>query len=244
MANPILNEKAFNYGLSNSDTDSMTISGAINKALMLSLILILSAMTSVYFVIARNPSLFMPATIVSSLGAMVLAIVMNFKKELARGLSIFYAILEGVAIGCISFIFNSVYDGIVIQAAFLTFLDLLVMLLLYKFRIIKVNDTFKSIIFGATACIGVVYLVNMIMGFFGKSIPFLHDSSPLSIGISIVIVCVASFNLLLDFNFMEECESRNMPKYFEWYTAFGLLVTLVWLYLEILKLLSKLRSRD
>ena len=244
MANPMLNENAFDYGISNSDTDSMTVSGAINKALILSLVLILSAMTSVYFIIARNPSLFMPATIGSSIGALILAIIMNFKKEMARGLSIFYAILEGVAIGCISFIFNSIYDGIVVQAVFFTFLDLFIMLLLYKFRIIKVNNKFRSVVVGATLCIGVVYLINMILGFFGKSMPFLYDSSPISIVISVFIVAVASFNLLLDFDFMEECENRNMPKYFEWYTAFGLLVTLVWLYLEILKLLSKIRSRD
>ena len=96
----------------------------------------------------------------------------------------------------------------------------------------------------STLCIGIVYLVNFIMSFFGARIPFLYGSSPLSIGISIVVVLIASFNLLLDFDFMEKGEVYNMPKYFEWYAAFGLLVTLVWLYLEILKLLAKVRSRD
>ena len=169
---------------------------------------------------------------------------MAFKKEMAKTLSILYAILEGVAIGGISFVFNAVYDGIVAQAVFFTSADLLIMLLLYRFRIIKVNDKFRSVIFGATLCIAIVYLINFILGFFRMSVPFLNDSSPIGIGISVVIVAIASFNLLLDFDFIEQGANANMPKYFEWYSAFGLLVTLVWLYLEILRLLSKVRSRD
>ena len=185
-----------------------------------------------------------PAVIVSSIGAVILAIIMAFKKETAKTLSILYAILEGIAIGGISFVFNAVYDGIVVQAVFFTSADLLVMLLLYKFRIIKVNDKFRSVIFGATLCIAIVYLINFILGFFKMSVPFLNDSSPIGIGISVAIVAIASFNLLLDFDFIEQGANANMPKYFEWYCAFGLLVTLVWLYLEILRLLSKVRSRD
>ena len=244
MSNPALSEKAFDYAIKNSTEDTMTINGAINKAIILSLILMLSALVSVYFVLARNLELLYPAITVSSIGTVILAIIMIFKKEMAKTFSIFYAILEGVAIGGISFVFNAVYDGIVAQAVFFTSADLLVMLLLYRFRIIKVNDKFRSVIFGATLCIAAVYLINFILGFFRMSVPFLNDSTPIGIGISVVIVAIASFNLLLDFDFIEQVANANMPKYFEWYSAFGLLVTLVWLYLEILRLLSKIRSRD
>ena len=244
MSNPALSEKAFDYAIKNSTEDTMTINGAINKAIILSLILMLSALVSVYFVLARNLELLYPAITVSSIGTIILAIIMIFKKEMAKTFSILYDILEGVAIGGISFVFNAVYDGIVAQAVFFTSADLLVMLLLYRFRIIKVNDKFRSVIFGATLCIAAVYLINFILGFFRMSVPFLNDSTPIGIGISVVIVAIASFNLLLDFDFIEQGSNANMPKYFEWYSAFGLLVTLVWLYLEILRLLSKIRSRD
>lgn len=244
MANPTLSEKAFDYAIQNSNEETMTINGAINKAIILSLILMLSALVSVYFVLARNIELLYPAVMVSSIGALILGIIMTFKKEMAKTFSILYAILEGVAIGGISFVFNAVYEGIVAQAVFFTSVDLLIMLLLYKFRIIKVNDKFRSVIFGATLCIAIVYFINFILGFFKMSVPFLTDSSPIGIVISIVIVAIASFNLLLDFDFIERGANMNMPKYFEWYSAFGLLVTLVWLYLEILRLLSKIKSRD
>ena len=150
MANPALSEKAFDYAIKNSNEETMTINGAINKAIILSLILMLSALVSVYFVLEKKLELLYPAVIVSSIGAVILAIIMAFKKETAKTLSILYAILEGIAIGGISFVFNAVYDGIVVQAVFFTSADLLVMLLLYKFRIIKVNDKFRSVIFGAT----------------------------------------------------------------------------------------------
>lgn len=244
MANPTLSEKAFDYAIQNSNEETMTINGAINKAIILSLILMLSALVSVYFVLARNIELLYPAVMVSSIGALILGIIMTFKKEMAKTFSILYAILEGIAIGGISFIFNAVYEGIVAQAVFFTSVDLLIMLLLYKFRIIKVNDKFRSVIFGATLCIAIVYFINFILGFFKMSVPFLTDSSPIGIVISVVIVAIASFNLLLDFDFIERGANMNMPKYFEWYSAFGLLVTLVWLYLEILRLLSKIKSRD
>lgn len=244
MANPTLSEKAFDYAIQNSNEETMTINGAINKAIILSLILMLSALVSVYFVLARNIKLLYPAVMVSSIGALILGIIMTFKKEMAKTFSILYAILEGVAIGGISFVFNAVYEGIVAQAVFFTSVDLLIMLLLYKFRIIKVNDKFRSVIFGATLCIAIVYFINFILGFFKMSVPFLTDSSPIGIVISVIIVAIASFNLLLDFDFIERGANMNMPKYFEWYSAFGLLVTLVWLYLEILRLLSKIKSRD
>ena len=244
MANPVLSEKAFDYELRHENEGTMTVNGAINKSIILTLILMLSAMVSVFFVLAANPSLLYPAALGSSIGAFVLALIMTFKKELAKVFSILYAILEGVAVGAVSYVFNAAYDGIVVQAVFLTFLDLFIMLVLYRFRIIRVTDKLRSVITVSTLCIGIVYLVNFIMSFFGARIPFLYGSSPLSIGISVVVVLIASFNLLLDFDFMEKGEQYNMPKYFEWYAAFGLLVTLVWLYLEILKLLAKLRDRD
>ena len=242
MPNPILSEKAFDYELKYENT--MTVNGAINKCIILTLILILSALTSVFFVLSRKPELIYPAVIASSIGAFVLAIIVSFKKESAKVLSVFYAIFEGIAIGAISYVFNTIYDGIVIQAVFFTFTDLFIMLFLYKFKIIKVTEKFKSIILASTLCIGILYLINFILSIFNMRVPFIYGSSPISIGISAIIVVIASFNLLLDFDLIEKGEYNNMPEYFEWYTAFGVLVTLAWIYLEILKLLSKIKSRD
>ena len=174
-----------------------------------------------------------PAVMVSSIGALLLAIIMIFKKEMSKTFSILYAILEGVAIGGVSFIFNAVYEGIVVQAVFFTSADLLIMLLLYRFRIIKVNDKFRSVIFGATLCIAIVYFINFILGFFKMSVPFLNDSSPIGIVISVVIVAIASFNLLLDFDFIEQGANMNMPFIvFGWcYSAFyiGIFWYVIWL---------------
>jgi uncharacterized YccA/Bax inhibitor family protein len=159
-----------------------------------------------------------------------------------------YALLEGLFIGAISAIMNAAfaesYPGLVMQAVGLTFGVALAMFLLYNFRIITVTNKLRSIIMSATMGIGLFYLIVWIAGMFGFEMGFAFDSSPLSIGISLFIVGIAALNLLLDFDAIEKAAEMGAPKYMEWYGAFGLLVTLVWLYLEILKLLSKLNSKD
>jgi uncharacterized YccA/Bax inhibitor family protein len=154
-----------------------------------------------------------------------------------------YAVLEGLFLGGISAIFEMSYPGIVIQAVALTFGTLFCLLAAYKSRLIKVTENFKLGIVAATGAICLIYLVSIIMGFFGASIPMIHSSGPLGIGFSLFVVTIAALNLVLDFDFIERGSEMGAPKYMEWYGAFGLVVTLVWLYIEILRLLSKLRRR-
>ena len=179
--------------------------------------------------------------VLAALGVAVLTI---FKPNLARFTAPGYALLEGAFLGAISAVYNSAYDGIVLQAIGLTIGVFAVMLFLFATRIITVTDKLRMGIVAATGAVVLMYLVNIILSLFGASVPFLHDSSFLGIAISLVIVAVAAFNLLLDFDFVERGVAAGAPKQTEWYAAFGLLITIVWLYLEVLRLLSKLQGRN
>ena len=178
-------------------------------------------------------------------GGLIIAIITIFKKEWSPITVPIYAILEGLALGSISFYFDEKYNGIVIQAIGLTLCILASLLIAYRSGIIKATENFKLGIFAATGGIFLIYLVSFIMSFFGTSFSVLspNNSSLMSIGISLFIVVIASLNLVIDFDFIEEGAEKGAPKYMEWYGAFGLLVTLIWLYLEILKLLAKTRNR-
>ena len=154
-----------------------------------------------------------------------------------------YAALEGLLLGGVSVGFEAQYPGLVSQAVFLTFGVLAVLLMAYRSGIIRATDNFKLGVVAATGGIGLVYLVGFVMSFFGASIPLIHGSGPIGIAFSLVVVGVAALNLVLDFDFIEQGAERGVPKYMEWYAAFGLLVTLVWLYLEMLRLLAKLQER-
>jgi uncharacterized YccA/Bax inhibitor family protein len=153
-------------------------------------------------------------------------------------------VLEGLFLGGISAFFEARYPGIVIQAVALTFAILFALLFAYKSRIIKPTQNFRLGVFAATGGVMMLYIVSFLLNLFGVPVGYLHDNSPLSIGISVVIVIIASLNLVLDFDFIEQGAGTNAPKYMEWYAAFGLMVTLIWLYIEILHLLSKFASRD
>jgi uncharacterized YccA/Bax inhibitor family protein len=177
------------------------------------------------------------------LGGFGVAMVTIFKPKLARFTAPVYALVEGLVLGAISAVYDAQYDGIVLQAVALTFAVFAVMLFLYATRVIKVTDKLRMGIVAATGAIMVVYAVNLLLSLFDKNMPFLHSSGAMGIGISLVIVGVAAFNLLLDFDFVERGVEAGAPRYMEWYAAFGLLVTLVWLYLELLRLLAKLQRR-
>ena len=168
-----------------------------------------------------------------------------FKKSWSPVTTPVYAALEGLALGGISFVFNSMYEGIVFQAVFLTLAILFTLLFAYKTKLIKPPENFKLGIVAATGGIFVVYMVGFIMSFFGSGLPVLDigNSSFMSIGFSLLVVIIASLNLVLDFDFIEQGAEQGAPKYMEWYAAFGLMITLVWLYIEILHLLAKLRGR-
>jgi len=177
------------------------------------------------------------------LGAFVIAMVTVFKPKLARFTAIPYALLEGAVLGMISHYYNAQFSGIVIQAILATFGVFLAMLVLYGLRILRATPRFTKGVIAATFGIMVLYLGSFVWGLItGNSVSFLNDASPLSIGISVIIVIVAALNLILDFDFIERGSKNNLPAYMDWYAAFGLVLTLVWLYLEMLRLLSKIRQ--
>jgi uncharacterized YccA/Bax inhibitor family protein len=248
--NPTLTEKIFDKSLNETSNafGVMSIRGTINKFGFLLLMVMGSAM---YIWSIYKPETQATATMLmlgGAIGGFVLAIVMMFKPNLAAYIAPAYAILEGLFIGGISAMFNAMfatkYPNIILHAVGLTMGVALAMFLLYNFRIINVTNRLRSIVMSATMGIGLFYLIVWVLSLFGVNMGFAFDSSPLSIGISLFIVGIAAFNLLLDFDAIEQAAEMGAPKFMEWYGAFGLLVTLVWLYLEILKLLSKLNSRD
>ena len=248
--NPTLSEKIFDKSLHENSTafGVMSIRGTMNKFGFLLLMVMASAMYVWNVYAEGNKSSATTLLIVGAIGGLVLAIVMMFKPNWAGYIAPAYGILEGLFIGGISALFNEMfvksYPNIILHAVGLTLGVALSMFLLYNFRIINVTSRLRSMVMSATMGIGLFYLIVWILGLFGVNMGFAFDSSPLSIGISLFIVGIAAFNLLLDFDSIEKAAEMGAPKYMEWYSAFGLLVTLVWLYLEILKLLSKLNSRD
>jgi uncharacterized YccA/Bax inhibitor family protein len=237
-ANPALNRNTFAVR-EYAGENAMTIQGTVNKAaLMIGLVVAAAAYA---WSTPRSTTTWMAVGVV---GGLVAALVTVFKKEWAAVTGPAYAVLEGLALGAISSLFEYRYPGIVFNAVFLTFGTLVALLIAYKSHLIKATENFKLGVVAATGGIAIMYFATFILGFFGVSVPFIHGSGPIGIGVSLVIVVVAALNLVLDFDFIEQGAAHGAPKYMEWYAAFGLLVTLVWLYLEILRLLSKLRSRD
>jgi uncharacterized YccA/Bax inhibitor family protein len=180
---------------------------------------------------------------VGAIGGLILALITILKKQWAGTTAPLYALCEGLVLGAISLVFEKAYPGIAFQAISLTFAVFASLLIAYKAKLIVVTDKFRSIVIAATMGLGLFYLVTFILGFFKINVPIITSSSLFGIGFSIFVVAIASLNLILDFDFIERASKSGAPKYMEWFAAFGLLVTLVWLYLEILRLLSKLRDR-
>ena len=224
--------------------ETMTIGGTVSAAAVLLVILLAAggvgwAQVSPSPEGIRMPGWILPAVLV----ALGVAILTFFKPQLARFTGPVYSVVEGLVLGAISHLYNIQYQGIVVQAVGLTVAVFGILLFLYATRIIKVTDKLRMGIVAATGAVFVVYLVSMVLRLFGADVPFIHDASPFGILISLVIVVIAAMNLILDFDFIERGAAKGAPKYMEWYGAFGLIVTIVWLYLELLRLLSKLRSR-
>ena len=234
--NPVLSKKTFDNTISSDN--KMTIEGTVNKT-AISLFLLVGAGYLTFNTIN------LVLLIGCGIGGFILAIITVYKKEWAPITVPIYAVLEGGMLGGISYMYNSLYDGIVTNAILLTVAILVSLLIAYRSGYIKATENFKLGIFAATGGIAIVYLINFVMGFFGTGLGVMsiNNASPLSIGFSIVVVIIAALNLVLDFDFIEEGAEKGAPKYMEWYGAFGLLVTLIWLYLEILRLLAKLNSR-
>jgi uncharacterized YccA/Bax inhibitor family protein len=238
-ANPALKSTTFNKFGGTSVNKQMTLSGTVYKTFILLVILMVSSFYTWHQYNIGEPVSHL--IMIGVIGGLISALIIAFVPRTAPLLAPVYAALEGLAVGGISASFESQFNGITMQAAALTFGTLFALLLAYMVRIIKVTHNFRLIVFSATAGIMLVYLTSFILGFFGINIPYLHSSGPIGIGISLFIVVIAALNLVLDFDFIEYGASQRVPKYMEWYGAFGLMVTLVWLYFEILHLLAKIR---
>jgi len=255
--NPTLSEKRFRDTVLDDVVNvegAMTVKGTLNKFGFLFLMTLGTAWYS--WKEAMEGGNAYPLVLTGIIGGLIVALVITFKKEWSPFLAPLYALLEGLFVGAISAYFeiaalskygsySSGYSGIVFQAIGLTFCVVAVMFLLYKFRVIRATEKFKSIIMVATLGLGLFYLVTWILSFFSIAPPsFLFQGTAFGIGFSVFVVALAALNLILDFDMIEQGAEMGAPKYMEWYSAFGLLVTIVWLYIEILRLLSKLNSRD
>jgi uncharacterized YccA/Bax inhibitor family protein len=246
--NPTLSEKIFNSSLDGAQDGTMTVRGSINKFGFLLLMVIAAASYTWHLYMVAKPETMMTFMWVGLIGGLITGLIISFKPGTARYLSPAYALLQGFMLGAFSVLVNTMvgkkYPGIVIQAVGLTFAVGLVMFLLYNFRIIKPTEKFKAVIISASMGIFLFYIVYWILSLFHVNLPFMswNDASPLGIGINLFVIVIAALSLILDFERIETGAAMGAPKYMEWYGAFGLLVTMIWLYIQILKLLSRFAS--
>ena len=248
MANPTLREDVFNSLHNNTDSlridHAMTKEGTLSKTLFLGILIALSAFYTWYLVgagFADKANMLMKIGLGGGFATAMLIYFCPKNKYLSLSTPI-YALFEGLCLGVISAIFNAYYPGIVVQAMFGTIFTILGMYIAYSSKLIQNTGTFRKTIFIATFSIAAIYILQLILMFFHLSIPQIFSNSPIGIGFSVIVCTVAAFNLIKDFDFIEQFSGR-VPNYMEWYGAFTLMVTIVWLYIEILKLLAKLNSR-
>jgi len=243
-SNPALNARTFADLRRDPTAPPMTLEGTVNKAaLLLFLVVVPAAWVWSQVRTAFDPSVVGPWILLGGIGGFIAAIVTVFKKEWSPVTAPVYAALEGLVLGGLSALLETKYPGIVMQSVGLTFATLAAMLIAYRTGLIKATERFKLGVVAATGAIALYYVVGLVLSFFHVAMPFLQGNSTASIVVSGVIVVVAALNLILDFDFIETGVAGGAPKYMEWYGAFGLMVTLIWLYLEILRLLAKSRSR-
>jgi uncharacterized YccA/Bax inhibitor family protein len=247
--NPFLKNKSFT-AMSREETheavvigheETMTVSGTINKTFILLALLLTSALGT-WWLTSAGVNIF-PLAIGGAIAGLIIVFIAVFKPQYSSYLAPGYAIFEGLFIGAISAIFEVMYPGIVIQAVGATFVTFAVCLALYKYKVVKVTEQFRSVVIAATLAIATYYLVAFLFSLFTDFVPVHRGNSMLSIGISIFVIIIAALNLFLDFDMIEKGAERQHPKFMEWFGAMGLMITLVWLYIEFLRLLSKLSSR-
>ncbi|MGI8561329.1 MAG: Bax inhibitor-1/YccA family protein [Luteimonas sp.] len=249
--NPALKDSTFldlgSGSVVTSDGNVMTINGTVNKT---GLLLVLTMLTAAF---AWSQALTPQGELApgfnvyvwgGAIGGFIVALVTVFKKTWAPVTAPLYALVEGFFLGAISAMYNHVYEGIVIQAVMLTFGTLFALLIAYRSGLIKATENFKLGVVAATGGIMLVYLATIVLQMFGINMPMIHDNGIVGIGFSLFVIVIAALNLVLDFDFIETGVEQRAPKYMEWYGAFGLMVTLVWLYIEFLRLLGKLQSRN
>jgi uncharacterized YccA/Bax inhibitor family protein len=263
-SNPALNEKTFaaeraavldadfferkqreqQAGVGAGPLETMTVNGVVEKSAFLVFLLVVAGAFGWSSVERSETEVVVPGwLILALLGGLAIAIATIVKPRWSPVTAPLYAVVQGLLLGAISALYESQFEGIVLQAVGLTIGVFLTMLAVYALRIIKVTDNLRIGIIAATGGVFLVYLVSIVLRLFGAGVPFIHDAGPVGIGFSLVVVVIAALNLVLDFDFIEHGAANGMPRFMEWYAGFGLLVTLVWLYLEILRLLAKLRSR-
>ena len=243
-SNPALNERAF-QGERAVLGETMTLQGTVNKTGVLLICAVASAVwTWNLFLHSHSQQTVLPLAVLGGIGGLIVAMITIFKKEWSAVTAPIYALLEGLVLGSISAMLELRFPGIAIQAVSLTFGTLVVLLLAYRSGLIAVTEKFRLGIIAATGGIALFYIVEIVLGFFGVHFTAINGSGAIGIGFSVFVVIIAALNLVLDFDFIETGVRVGAPKYMEWYGAFGLMVTLIWLYFEILRLLSKLRSRD
>ena len=254
-ANPALGENTFRdvaqgqygYGVPQGAVDAasrMTLSGTVNKTgILLLCALATAAWVWNLYLHSHNMAAVAPLLVLGGIGGLVVAFVTIFKKEWSAVTAPIYALLEGLVLGGLSAAVDVRYPGVAMEAVGLTFGTLFVLLLAYRSGLIKVTQRFALGVVAATGGIMLFYFAEMILGFFGVHFATLNGAGPIGIGFSLFVVAIASLNLVLDFAFVEQGVHVGAPKYMEWYAAFGIMVTLVWLYLEMLRLLAKINSR-
>jgi uncharacterized YccA/Bax inhibitor family protein len=239
-SNPALKEDIFTF--ENYAADHMTLNGTVFKTGTLLALTVMTAAFSWNQVIV-NPQTFMPYFGAGVIGGLVIGYVTIAKKNWSPVTAPLYALLMGLVLGGISALFEAQFQGIVVQAVGLTFGTMAVLLILYVTRIIRPTEKFKMGVVAATGAIFLFYMASFVLGLFGINVPLIHSSGTFGIAFSVFVVVIAALNLILDFETIENGVNNGAPKYLEWYAAFGLMVTLVWLYLEILRLLAKLNQR-
>jgi uncharacterized YccA/Bax inhibitor family protein len=244
-ANPVMTGKIYEKtGIVSAGAPVMTINGTLNKIGLMLLLVIGAAAYTWKIVMGENPGSAGTLAMVGAIGGFILAMITVFRPQSSAITAPIYAILEGLFLGAISAVINARYPGVAFQAVLLTIGTLFTMLFLYRSGYIRATPKFRRGVMMATGAVFFAYLISWIMGMFGMSIGFMHSNGPMGILISLAIIVVAALNLIMDFDFIEKGSQMGAPKYMEWYGAFGLMVTLIWLYIEFLRLLSRLAGRN
>ena len=244
-SNPVMTGKIYEKaGGVSAGASVMTINGTINKIGLMLLLVIGAAAYTWKIVMGENPGSAGTLAIAGAIGGFIMAMITVFRPQSSAITAPIYAILEGLFLGAISAVINARYPGVAFQAVLLTIGTLFTMLFLYRSGYIRATPKFRRGVMMATGAVFFAYLISWIMGMFGMSVGFMHSNGPLGILINLVIIVVAALNLIMDFDFIEKGSQMGAPKYMEWYGAFGLMVTLIWLYIEFLRLLSRFAGRD
>jgi uncharacterized YccA/Bax inhibitor family protein len=236
--NPALNPNTISAVQWSSDQATMTVSGAVNKSILaVGITTAVAGLVWYQYATSHNPAIVAPYMLLGGVGGFIIALITIFKNNIAPITTPLYAVAEGAVLGSISALFDAQYPGIAVQAIGLTLAVLFAMLFAYRTGLVKATEGFKLGVVAATGGVALVYLASIVLSFFHINMPFLYTASPFALGFSAFVVVIAALNLVLDFDAIDNYAKQSLPKYMEWYSAMALLITLVWLYMEILRML-------